>query len=129
MDRKFRFLIICTILIAAAMLTGCTRRVMWSGNSYPGNMEAKFQYFNGEEKTPFNLKQGDSVTFTYDSKVEKGTLSIKVVSPDNKDVLELESNKQGTKDLKAETGGKYKVVIAGAEAGGSYDVKWKINKD
>lgn len=129
MKRKLKALTLCAIIIAAiSILTACTEQVMWSGNSYPGNMDASFKYFNGPQDMPFKLNEGDTVTFTYDSKVDKGSLSIKIVDPDNKTVKELPSNQKGTEEIKAEKGGNYKVIITGNKTSGSYDVKWKITK-
>lgn len=129
MERKLKTLTLCTIIVVIlTVLTACQERAMWVGNSYPGNMEARYKYFNATEAVTFNLKEGDTVAFTYDSKVDKGSLSIKIVDPDNKTVMELQSNQKGTEELKAEKGGNYKVIIKGSKASGSYDVKWEIEK-
>ncbi|RCX07345.1 hypothetical protein DFR58_1564 [Anaerobacterium chartisolvens] len=85
-------------------------------------------YFDGTRYAKFNAKEGDSISFTYEFKVEKGELSIKIIDPDNETIMELQPNQKGTEKIEIKKDGDYEVVVKGSKAGGSYSIKWKLEK-
>lgn len=123
--------VITTILLTMAILvtitlSGCTKRIMWSGNDLPGHKKASYKSFTGTEARAFQVQKGQTVSFEYDSKVDKGTLSIKVLDSAKNEVMELPTGEKGSKELKVEKEGKYKLVITGDKTGGSFDIRWKV---
>ncbi|WP_170138281.1 hypothetical protein [Anaerobacterium chartisolvens] len=129
MQRKIKALISCTVvIIICGMLSACQTSIFWVGNNYPGNMEASYMYFDGTRYAKFNAKEGDSISFTYEFKVEKGELSIKIIDPDNETIMELQPNQKGTEKIEIKKDGDYEVVVKGSKAGGSYSIKWKLEK-
>ena len=71
--------------------------------------------------------EGDTVTFSYVSSVEKGKLKMEVYNPDDMLSISFSSNKTGTKELNIEKTGKHTITITGNQTKGRYQISWKIN--
>lgn len=91
-------------------------------------MKASFSVLSGTDKKSIDIKEGSTVKVKYNVKVDKGQLSVKLVDPDNKEVISFEANKKGEKEIKAEKGGSYNVIIEADKAKGSYSLDWNISK-
>lgn len=126
-----KFIILCSTMFFI-VFTGCSVqngiRLNSSFSSSKGHMKASFGTLSGSDMKYVNFSKGENVDFKYKSKIEKGSLSIKLVDSDDNTVLEFEVNKSGTESLEIQKDDKYKVVIEGEKAKGSYDISWTVNK-
>lgn len=120
--------IIVVLIISTVLLWGCSYSIGTSRNSSKKSMKASFSVLNGTEKKAIEIGQGDTVTVKYNIKTDKGELNIKLVDPDNEEVLVFEPNSKGSKVLKADKGGTYNIVIEADKAKGSYSLDWSIEK-
>ena len=119
-------LVACSLFLFMFFMAGCTTKGIWIGTSVPGHVKASYKDFNGPEDTTISLKKGQTIHFEYESKITKGQLSIKLLDPKGNTSAELNSNEKGSKEVKAETSGQYKLEIEGKKNSGSFDISWKV---
>jgi len=49
-------------------------------------MKADYYMFSGEEDGKIEAKQGQTITINFESKVDKGNLVIKVITPEGEEI-------------------------------------------
>ncbi len=118
-----------TVLSLAAVLfalifAGCNIQIMYSGTDINGNVSGSYKLFSGTKNKTIHVKEGNPVEVKYSSKLKKGELTMTIYDSNNNIVYELETNKSGTKLLKADKDEEYKLEIVGDGAEGSFSVKW-----
>jgi len=126
MKKKGLLIFLLVVIVSTLAFTGCTRKLMWSGNSGKDHIHATYKRFTGTEKEGIRLKEGDTLVINYQSEVNEGTLSLTITDPDGNQVLSMESDTEGTERLGAEERGKYTLHIRGDETGGSFEINWSI---
>lgn len=112
-------------------LTGCTAhngsRLNSTFSSDRSHITASFGSMSGTDAKYLNLKKKDKVSFRYESAIE-GSFSMKLMDADKNTIADFETNKSGTKTIGIQKDGRYKILIEGAKARGSYDISWSITK-
>ena len=126
MKRKATAAFLLIVMLSAIAFTGCTRVLMWSGNSGKDHIEAKYKKFTGTEKKRIRLEDGDTLVIGYQSEVNEGTLSLTLTDPDGNEVVILRADTEGTERFGADEGGKYTLNIRGDKTGGSFEINWSI---
>ncbi|MEK4853621.1 hypothetical protein NST04_27520 [Paenibacillus sp. FSL H7-0756] len=116
------------ILIAMVplLLTACDKRMMFAGSSTKSKLSASYKLFTGTEEKKVKLKRGETLSMDYNSKVEKGELSMKLYGPDNEVLKELGTNESGTEKVEADKDGKYRIEVKGDDTKGSFEVTFKV---
>lgn len=114
------------VLVALVFFTGCSFEFMSSESNNSSKMASTYELFTGTKSKTIKAEKGKTIDFDYSSEVEKGELTIEVFDPDEESVLKFETNKSGSKELKAQKDGEYEVVITGSKTEGNYSVKWSI---
>lgn len=103
-------------------------RVLYSGSKVGDQISAAYELFSGIDKKTFMADEGDTITFSFISSVEKGKLKMEVYNPDDILLTSFTSNKTGTKDLNIEKTGKHTIKITGNQTKGRYQISWKIHR-
>lgn len=114
------------IIMASVLLTSCDKRMMFVGSSTKSKLSASYKLFTGTEEKKVKLKSGETLSMDYNSKVEKGELSMKLYGPDNEVLKELGTNESGTEKVEADQDGKYRIEVKGEDTKGSFEVTFKV---
>ncbi|SDF46154.1 hypothetical protein SAMN04488542_11146 [Fontibacillus panacisegetis] len=127
MKRKWIFLGIL-VLIIVTLLAACNERVVFMGfsSSTKNKIEASYKLFTGTDEKKVSLKNGQTLAIDYQSKVEKGELTIKLYDPDNQLLKDLSTNKSGNEKIGVDKDGIYRLEITGNNTKGSYELTYKI---
>lgn len=115
-----------SLIMSIAILSGCTRSLLWVGNETSRHISASYTSYDGPKYKTIRLKKDDILAMEYKSEVKKGALTLRIKDPDKKVIAELESNTTGTKEIKAEMNGNYRLEIIGDETSGSFNIKWEV---
>jgi hypothetical protein len=99
-------------------------RVLYSGSKAGDQICASYELFTGVDKKTFVADEGDMITFSYVSSVEKGKLKMEIYNPDDILISTFGSNKTGTQNLEIEKTGKHTVEITGNQTKGRYQISW-----
>ena len=126
MNKKGLLIFLLIVIVSTLAFTGCTRKLMWSGNSGKDHIEARYKKFTGTEKKAIRLEEGDILSIDYQSEVDEGTLSLTVTDPDGDEVVSLTADTAGTQNVDVPKSGKYMLRIKGDKTGGSFKIKWSI---
>ncbi len=103
-----------------------------NGSSDPGHIHYSYRNFAGLVREETALEQGQTLELTYEAEVTKGSLAMEVVSPAGAEVwrVNLPKGRQTDGSVSAEVAvpetGSYQVVVTGLDAGGSFDLSWKV---
>lgn len=126
MKRKGLAVILLIVLISTLAFTGCTRKLMWVGNSGKDHIDATYKQFTGTEKKTIRLSEGDTLVIDYQSVVTEGALVLAITDPEGNEVVSLTTGSEGTERLQAGEGGKYTLWIKGDKTGGSFSINWSV---
>ena len=120
MKRRSYFVLV--ILLFSFNLAGCSlnRSYKESENISSGSSTD----WTDEKITECEFEKGQTITFSYESKVNSGELSIQLLNPQNEVVLEFESNKEGKIEKEITESGTYILSIKGNEFDGNYSIEW-----
>lgn len=126
MIRGTKIGILVLILTLMLSLTACDKSLLWVGSNIGSNLHASYKLFTGNEVKKIKAKSGETIIIDYQSKVEKGDLSIKLYDPDDTLIKEFATNEAGVEEIKADKDGKYKIKIVGEKTTGNFKVDYKI---
>ncbi len=122
-----------TLLFSALLLVGCgssSIKIRWRESSGLKHTRANYASFEGVEKKKFRAKDGEIIALEGEVTVEKGTLTIKLVAPDDK-ILWEETYRQDDDlsiNVTVSEKGFYTLRIEGDETGGGFDLSWDVNE-
>ena len=96
----------------------------------PGLWRASYSTFTGSKSDVFQADAGQTLDLEYNAQVDKGMLSIQVVNPGDEVVWEasLKEDQAETTQVSLDHSGRYAIRITGEETGGSWDLKWYVEK-
>jgi hypothetical protein len=115
------------------MLTGCDKSrisVGMIGNKMPSRISYHFHLFSGQKNGTVKVKNEQIINIEYEVEINDGSLSIGLQNP-SKEII-WESNfteghsETNTVEVTADKEGKYKIIIKGQKAKGSFNVSWKV---
>lgn len=127
-----RKLILILAAVALAALVGCesssSLKVGWVETSSANQHTARYATFSGTESTGVAVEGGQSLTVDYDVTVEKGTLKLAILTPNDETIWEqtFSEGDTGQARVTAAENGRYHIDITGSDTGGSYDISWEI---
>lgn len=120
-------------VVLVVMATGCsgtetTMRKGWAGKSVPGEMTYSFETFDGTESTLLTVDANASTDVEYQTDLSEGTLSIRIETLSGSVNRSILTNETGTTEGRVSVTdldpGRYKIVVEGDEASGSFSVTW-----
>ena len=114
-------------IIAMLSLTACSRtQVGWVATNIGDTFEASYQRFDGQEVETYQLESGESFSLSYEIEVDKGSLTLELVDPEDQLVWE-ESFSEDAEDVfefTPETSGRYRLLVIGDDTQGSFELNW-----
>lgn len=105
-------------------------KVGWVEFSDLDSIKCSYSMFTGTEERIIKVEIGDCILLNYNITVDKGSIEIGVRDPAG-DVLwkhRFEKSFASSVKIRANQSGWHKVVIRGENAGGSFDVSWKVER-
>ena len=101
---------------------------MMYGSNENGHISYDISTFTGFESVSAQVATGEIISFEYEAIVDKGNPIIEWQDPTGvvvwrKNLLESD---HGHDDIVVESSGIYTIIIQGKDAGGNFDVSWKI---
>lgn len=114
-------IIILMILISLSM-SGCNLSGSYSKSIK--KISGSSSSWTGDKKTEIEFEKGETVTFSYQSKLKSGELDIQLFNPSDEVIHEFEVNKEGEKEIEIMESGTYIIKFTGTEFKGNYKVEW-----
>lgn len=130
-----QWIIAVLVVLQIGLLAACTQYRTFTEESFDGehiewrettgtsSFAPSFGTYNGKDVRSFPVKKGETVTVQYESKVEAGTLTLRVLDAEGGELAVLPVNEKGIKKLKAEADGKWKIESTGDRAKGSFKIR------
>ncbi|MBY7124602.1 MULTISPECIES: hypothetical protein [Bacillus] len=106
-----------------------TSKEQWVETKTENSFEASFQHFSGEHKVPIELKRGDILEFTIESRAENpdGYMgAVKMASEFQEEENYLASNGPNTYQFAAIKTGTYYIIVNGNKLKGKLRIDWNI---
>jgi len=122
------------VLILGGVLVGCGRsglRIGWLEAGGLRHKTARYRLFDGLERASFRAQSGETIEVDYEVDVERGTLTLILVSPEGERLWEeaFEQDAADTVHLSAPQSGRYRLHIEGDSTRGAFDVSWQTETD
>lgn len=119
-----------SLLTVVGLTVGCGRSGLRIGWLEAGSLRyrtARYRLFDGLERASFRAQSGETIEFDYEVEVERGTLTLALLSPDGEQVWEetFEEDATDTVRLSAPRSGRYRLRIEGKSTQGAFDVSWR----
>ena len=93
--------------------------------SKPGTFQMSYEGFEGSSTKTFEVDKGDKITFSYDSTVKEGALTMVINDPYGTTIASLPAKKKGSLKIVSKGIGKISMVITGKNTTGSFQISWK----
>ena len=131
-DTKIKCVALVTFLgMLMILMSGCTNtknKVDWEGENNPGKITYSYSRFTGIEMGTIQGKSGETLSLTYDAKVKRGKLMLRVMGPDESVLWDLVLKKDAGETVELTLGedGEYPLIIRGENTSGEFEVFWKV---
>lgn len=109
-------------LLVGVLFVGCS--LNHSNQESVNKTSGSSTSWSDEKVTECNFEQGELVTFSYESKINSGELSIQLLNSQKELVQEFETNKEGKMEKEITESGTYYISIKGNEFNGNFSVEW-----
>jgi hypothetical protein len=134
MPGKFlsKAMVMKTVVLLLLGITACTGgmslKVGWVEQSGFNHTTASYSTFSGAQRRQVEVAAGQTLTLNFDVTVNKGTLTLRILDPDNNIEWEraFSSNDAGLVEVYVDSGGAYQIAIIGEQTGGSFDLNWQV---
>ncbi len=106
-----------------------TSKEQWVETKTENSFEASFQHFTGEHKVPIELKRGDILEFTIESRIENpnGYIDeVKMASEFQEEENYLAPTGPNTYHFAAIKTGTYYIIVSGNQLKGNLKIDWNI---
>lgn len=115
-------------LCLAACSASSTVRINMIGSNWNNKIDFTYQTFTGYEVNRLDVTAGETISLTYDMVIDKGSLHLQVIAPNDKTVWEkmLLDSESDTVEFRAEHSGEYVLRIDADNAGGSMEAEWRV---
>jgi hypothetical protein len=130
MKQKNSIIIVYGLLfiLLAACTASSTVRVNMVGMNYGNTIDFSYETFTGYEVNRLDVKAGETIDLTYEMVINKGSLQIQVIAPNDGPIWEklLLDSEADSVELRAEESGEYILRIDADNAGGSMEAEWSV---
>lgn len=122
--------LLLAVALSVITLAGCTLSVGSYFAQSQGRMTGRYATYDGVKTRNIALESGHTLSLDYNIKVSKGTLTLALLNPDGEVVWKEDC----TADRHAKivytplTPGVHKLELTAEWTGGSYELKWTIDK-
>jgi hypothetical protein len=101
---------------------------MMYGSNEDGRISYNISTFSGIERGSVQVETGQSISFTYQAVLDKGSLVIEWQDPQGEVMWRknLVESDHGDDEIEIVSPGKYTIMIQGSGVGGKFDVFWQI---
>lgn len=89
-------------------------------------MNASFFFLSETKKKSLPLENGDTLIIDYEIRLDQGLLRAKLEDPLGNELMTLDPNTQGVREITIQEDGVYKIVIQAKKAKGSYKIQWRV---
>ena len=115
-------------LCLAACSASSTVRINMIGMNYGNTVDFTYQTFTGYEVNRLDVTAGETISLTYDMEINKGSLHLQVIAPNDTTVWEkmLLDSESDTVEFRVEHSGEYVLRIDADNAGGSMEAEWRV---
>jgi hypothetical protein len=116
-------------MMSALALSGCltsnATRIGWTSSVRSNEYTANYTTYDGTTSVPIKIRERE-VTFTYQARVDKGSLAMRVQDPQGHNLWQttLKGNGNGSRVLSIPTNDTYVLVVEGQGTGGGFDIHW-----
>ena len=135
---KSHIYLLFTILIIGTLLSGCdfsTKikigevRLGMFGDHQDSHLYYSYRTFTGVESDRIQAEKGQTIAFSYQVSIDKGSLIIEWQDPQGEVLWHqvYESDAQNALEIPVETAGTHTIIIQGNDTGGSFEVSWQVN--
>lgn len=137
MKTKKHIYLLFTIIIIGSVLSACDFtskikigevRLGMFGDNTDGLIFYSYSTFTGVESDRIQAEIGQTIAFSYQVSVDKGSLIIELQDPEG-EVLwhqDHDTNAQDELEIPVETTGTQTIIIQGKDTGGSFKVSWQV---
>lgn len=127
MKKKFGLLLIVLVGFAILFTSGCSNaKVFYYGSNVGNEIKGTYKYFKGTETKKIELKEDDVLKMEYASVVDSGTLTMRLIDPNEQVVTEFKADQNGKFEFAVKTPGSYQLIINGEGTEGSFHFAWEI---
>jgi hypothetical protein len=125
---------IVLLMVAAGLIAGCGW-TGWTGiklgfqeSERQGHWDLHYGTFTAREVNTFSADAGDTLVLDYKVNVDKGELALSVENPDGAAIFDLvlAEDARDVVRLQIEQSGRYTIVVAGKDTGGSTELDWDV---
>ncbi|MGC9398327.1 MAG: hypothetical protein ACP5HM_04255 [Anaerolineae bacterium] len=131
-SRKRRAFTGLVLLFIGALLIACSSnlKIGWREANSLKRKRAHYVTFDGELSKTFRAETGEVIELTCDVTVEKGTLNMRIVTPDGERLWEetFDESDEVSATVTAPDDGLYTLRIAGDKTGGGFDITWNVGE-
>ena len=124
------FLLVGLMLLLSSCSSGYTCRGC-AGNNVPGHVNQSFQYFDGPLTKSVSVTAGQTLTLNYSATVDAGSLDMQIDNPDGtavwQETFDAGANVTNSTQVNIQQTGKYKIIVDGHQASGSFKIDWQVN--
>jgi hypothetical protein len=101
---------------------------MMYGTNEVGRISYDISTFTGIERGSVQAETGQTISFTYQAVLDKGSLVIEWQDPHGEVMWQknLVESDHGDDEIEIDTPGEYMIIIQGKGVGGNFDVSWQI---
>jgi hypothetical protein len=122
---SFVFSIVVPLTLIILMNIDFTEKDKWVEVKTDNSYTATFDYFNGKQEIPLQLKAGQIITVYHEfNNINGGGHGFHILNEKN-DLVGVTSGMDDEVILEAKDTGTYRIVITGDEVKGSFQVRWK----
>jgi hypothetical protein len=101
---------------------------MMYGTNEDGRISYDIRTFTGIERGSVQAETGETISFTYQAVLDKGSLMIEWQDPNGVVMWQknLVESDQGAEEIEIKSSGEYVIITQGKGAAGNFDVSWQV---
>jgi hypothetical protein len=101
---------------------------MMYGTNEDGRISYDIRTFTGIERGSVQAETGETISFTYQAVLDKGSLMIEWQDPNGEVMWQknLVESDQGAEEIEIKSSGEYVIITQGKGAAGNFDVSWQV---
>lgn len=122
-----------SLVLGIGLFSGFDRsglRIGWTEITGLNRKRCTYRYFSGREYQRFRADDGETVTLDYEADVERGSLTIRIEDPDDRQIWveSMDEDDEGAFEFTAEKSGIYTMIVVGNETRGSFEIEWDLEQ-